>query len=1127
MSFSNTKWWVFGICTILLITCKRDESEVRKIVNNEYVSDFDITSEKPLFELLPANETGIKFVNRLYTLPEFNFKNYAYIFNGGGVATGDINNDGLQDVVFSGNFSGCRLYLNQGDFKFKDITKSSGLMDSLGFRTGVNMVDINSDGYLDIYVCRGGLYEDSYRKNLLYINNKNNTFTEKAEEYGIADMSYSTQSYFFDMDLDGDLDLYLLNHPENSKESNNLHAVDIGNGKQKVLLSDNLDFVSDRLYQNNDGKFMDITAKAGILNEAFGLSAVVGDFNDDMLPDIYVCNDYVKPDYLYINQGNGKFEDKFEDFFEHTSFSSMGSDYADINNDGCLDLMTLDMFPEDNSRQKMHGTEYNFDKYLLTRKLNFAAQFIKNTLQISNCNGTFSDIGLLANIAHTDWSWSTLFADYDNDGLKDIFVTNGYRYSVSDNDFVRYTQDSIIKAVGVTNMDIFKLMNVTPVHKTKSYFYKNKGDLSFANVSNIWDSGPPEFSNGAAYVDLNNDGYLDLIANNIDSTPFIYKNIGKTNRDHHFVRFQLNAGKGPIVAGTKIELTDNSGNVQTQVYNPTRGYLSSVEHVLHFGLGKATGIKEVKVTWPDKKVELLSGITMDKLHVITRGTKLSDSKFLMNPNLYFEDISTLIDISHQENEFIDFKREPLLHRLYSAEGPALAVADLNEDGLDDLYVGGSVGNEGKLFIQKKSGGFQELKSDAFAKDKACEDTGAIFVDVNGDQRLDLIVVSGGNEYDKNAEQYQDRIYINKGDLKFEKSVGALPSIKSSGCAVAVGDVDGDGDKDIFVGGRINPGKFPTPPQSYLAININGKFTDATSSMAESLNTIGMVTSAVFSDLDNDKKDELIICGEWMPIKIFKNLNGKFIDQSSQFGFASQSGWWEKIVVEDLDGDGFKDIVAGNYGLNTHTKASTSQPITVHFKDYDGNSSLDAVICYHNGDDSYPLPMRDKLLDQIIALKKKFLRYRDYANVTIKDIFTPDQRRGEQVLSVTSLASKIFYNNAGKSFTEVTMPIPAQLSCIRSIVIDDLNNDNKKDIIIAGNFFNTDVLLGRQDASCGLVMTNQGARKFSVLSTAKSGFMAAGNVRHIVPVRSGDGKHIVVARNSDAFGLLRYKNIIAK
>jgi hypothetical protein len=1126
MIYQPNSYYVYIFCLLFLIACsKKQEVEVRDVVLNENNDGKDVSLETELFSLLSPETTGINFANALMEDNNQNYRSFAYMYNGSGVAIGDINNDGLQDILFGANQLFCRLYLNQGNFKFKDITESAGLNYTQAYKTGVNMVDINGDGFLDIYVCISGFYEDKYRKNLLYINNGNSTFTESAEKYGLADMSYSTQSYFFDYDNDGDLDMYLLNHPLSPKESNNLKAKNGKDGELEAALSSNLEFVTDKLFENTGNKFINVTEKSGIVNEAFGLSALVGDFNDDNFLDIYVCNDYVKPDYLYINNGNGTFSEKFSEYFNHTSFSSMGSDYADINNDGCIDLMTLDMFPEDNERQKMHGSEYNYDKYLLTKKFGFASQFIKNTLQINNCDGSFSDIGMMTGMAHTDWSWSVLMADYNNDGRKDVFVTNGFRRSTTDNDYVRYIQDSIFKVTPKNELNFAKFMGSIPVHKTKSYFFMNKGNLNFADVSKVWDPSPAEFSNGAAYADLDNDGYLDLVINNIDATPFILKNNGAQSRKNNFVRFDLKNESGKSAYGAKVEIIDNNDNLQVFHYYPAKGFLSSVERFAHFGLGTANTIKSAKVYWPQGKTQILRDIKVNTVNIVNYSDQSKNTKKLVNPSFYFEPNNAMIkpDMVHIENEYIDFKREPLLHRKYSNEGPAACSGDINGDGLDDIFLGGATGLAGKIYLQKENGQFQKVENPDLESDKIYEDVASIFADFDGDKDLDLIVVSGGNEFQNQSPNYQDRLYINDGKGNFKKVQNGMPSILASGSCMALNDIDNDGDLDIFVGGRVSPGQYPTAAMSYIARNDGGKFTNVTPEWSEGLFKLGMITSAVFEDIDNDKIKELIIVGEWMPITIYKWKNGKYINVSQELGTNNTLGWWETLHILDLNNDGFKDIVAGNIGLNSYFKASIEKPLTLHYKDYDGNSTLDPILCYFNGEKSYPFVMRDKLLDHMVILKKKFLRYKDYSNATISDIFTPAQRKDETILKATNLASMVFYNQKGKSFLAKELPQTAQTSCIRSIIDYDIDSDGKTDLITAGNFYGTDVFLGRYDSSIGNVLMNDGNDQLKNLPTAYSGFKAKGDVRRLLKIKSKSSTNIMVIKNNDLPEMIKIKS----
>lgn len=1093
---------------------EKQGSETRNILVDSQSEVVNIADEKALFTLLDPAATGINFINAIVEDDNQNYRSFANMYNGGGVAIGDINNDGLQDILFGANQLACKLYLNQGNFKFKDITNAAGLNFTQAYKTGVNMVDINGDGFLDIYICVTGYYEADFRKNLLYINNGNMTFTESAEKYGLADKSYSTQSYFFDYDNDGDLDMYLVNQPLNPRESNNLNATQGKDGKLVETISTNLEFVQDRMYENTGNKFKDVSDKAGIKNEAFGLSAIVADFNDDNYLDIYVCNDYVKPDYLYINNGNGTFSEKFEDYFKHTSFSSMGSDYADINNDGCIDLMTLDMFPEDNARQKMHGTDYNYDKYLLTKKFGFASQFIKNSLQVNNCDGTYSDIAMMAGMAHTDWSWSVLMADYNNDGKKDVFITNGIRRSTSDNDYVRYIQDSIFKATPKHELGFAKFKDNIPVHKTKSYFYMNHGGLQFSDVSKYWDPSPAEFSNGAAYADLDNDGYLDIVVNNTDALPFIMKNNGASTRSNNFVRFQLEYKKGQSAFGSKVEITDENNQLQVWHHFQTKGFLSSSEPNIHFGIGKSKGVKSAKIYWVDGTTQILNNVKINQLNTIKYADDNEKTKKIINPNLFFEENKKSIsdDMQHIENEYIDYKREPLLHRKYSVEGPAACAGDINGDGLDDIYLGGSTGFEGKIYLQQPNGTFQKIDNPDISNDKICEDVASIFIDVDGDKDLDLIVISGGNEFSNQSPNYQDRLYINDGKGKFKKVPDGMPQIYGSGSCIAYHDIDNDGDLDIFVGGRVTPGIYPTEAISYVAKNEKGKFVNATPEWSEGLFKAGMITSAIFEDIDNDQIKELIIAGEWMPVTIFKWKNGKYIPSVKEYGLENILGWWETIHCMDINGDSYKDIICGNNGLNTYLKASKDKPITLHYADFDNNSTLDPILCYYNGEKSYPFVMRDRLLDHMIVLKKKFLRYKDYSVATLDDIFNLSQRKEEKVLMANELSSIVLINQQGKTFEPHPLPLFTQKSCIRSIIEMDVDNDGKKDLITAGNFYGADVFVGRYDASYGDILLNTASNSLRLIPSSYSGFKADGDVRRLLKLKTRKGISVMVVKN---------------
>ncbi|MEO6190436.1 MAG: FG-GAP-like repeat-containing protein, partial [Saprospiraceae bacterium] len=762
-----------------------------------------------LFETIPASQSGLNFVNNIIEDEEINYLHYGYIYNGAGVAVGDINNDGLADLYFSSNLEFNKLYLNLGNLKFKDITESANVDGGQGYKSGVTMVDINQDGWLDIFVCKTAIKDSSFRTKMLYINNGNGTFTEKAKEYGLDDQSYTTQAYFFDSDLDGDLDVYFVNHPMNFEDNNYIKPNILNShlGKSK-----NLQYISDRLYENRNGKFFDISLQANILNEAFGLSAVIGDFNQDNLPDIYVANDFLQPDYLYINQGKNKFKEQFSEYFQHCPFSSMGTDYADINNDGCLDLISVDMTPSDNYRQKMLLMTQNYDRYELMIKSELKAQFSINSLQLGSCGHTFSDIAFLTKTAYTDWSWTPLIADFDNDGNKDIFITNGYLHDVMNSDYNRYKLDSLEKLHSSGLISQLQWINEIPSVKTKDYFFKNHGNLLFTDASKEWNSGPATFSHGAVYSDLDNDGDLDIIVSNVNDPVTLLCNNSNKIENNNFIRFSFENIKNKTNEGAEIKLILSDGSIQIQKFNQTRGFLSKVEDVLHFGIPNKSTVTSVEINWPDHHQIILSQPEINKNYKIS----YVQSKIISTPRKvepYFTDISKQLPINfkHQENNFIDFKREPLLIRKLSEEGPAVAVGDVNGDQLDDIYIGGASTFAGQLYIQGVNGQYQ-LSKNNFDEDKNSEDAAACFIDINGDHLLDLYVVSGGNEFEVSSKEYQDRLYINQGNSVFKKAVNLVPTETNSGSCVTYTDIDGDGDSDLFIGSRSIPGKYPQKPE---------------------------------------------------------------------------------------------------------------------------------------------------------------------------------------------------------------------------------------------------------------------------------------------------------------------------
>ncbi len=1121
-----------GICIALgfaLYACKAKDAEKNGTFTAiRYEESSTGESETSLFTVLDSTTTGISFVNPIIESEELNILTYEYLYNGGGVAAGDINNDGLIDLYFSGNMVPNRLYLNLGNFKFKDITASSGTDGGRGYKTGVTMADVNNDGWLDIYVCKSLVGDPHYRKNLLYINSGQLTFSETAAEYGLDDASYSTQAYFFDMDTDGDLDMYLANHPGTFEQSNNIDVAYNKEGKLEVIKPEDLTYVSGRLYENQNGRFQDITKKAGLESYAYGLSVAVGDFNNDLKPDLYICNDYVRPDNLFINNGDNTFTDKFSDYFQHSSFSSMGSDYADINNDGNPDLMTLDMLPREHYRQYMLGMVQNYDKFQKMLDYGLQAQYSSNALQLNSGNGRFSDIAFLSNTAYTDWSWSVLLADYDNDGWKDMFISNGYKRDVTNNDYSAYVMDSLQKLLAQKKISFLQWVNAIPSTKTRSFFFRNNRNLSFGDVTHAWSQLPPSLSNGASYADLDNDGYLDVVVNNIDAAPFVFRNEGKLVRKNNFIRFVPVDEKGRVVWGTQVKITTAAGDYQVQHLYPGRGFISCSEAKLHFGLGKNTAVSKAEITWPDGKTQALLHPEVNKVHQVEKKPEGTYKENKGSKNIFFSDLSRKLiqEMAHQENPYTDFNAERLLHHKYSGEGPATATGDVNGDGLDDVYIGGAAGFSGHLFIQKSNGGFTLKENGAFEQDKAFEDVASLLADVNKDGNKDLVVISGGNEKPVNSPDYIHRVYLNDGKGNFSRSVAAMPDWRSSGGTVAATDADKDGDIDLFIGGRITPGQYPVIPASCLLRNDNGKFVNVTTEWSDGLEYAGLITDSRFADLDKDGTDELVLAGEWMPVTVFKKTNGKYVNATEQLGLLEETGWWYSLEVADINGDGYPEILAGNLGLNSHIQARKNKPVTIHYKDFDNNGTIDPVLCCYNLNDntgkSHPLMFRDRLLDQMPVLKKKFLRYNTYATAGLDDIFTPDQLQDAKSMSANTFSHTLFMNDGGKRFSNAALPRYTQISAVRTIKVLDINNDQKMDVLIGGNFYATDAQIGRYDGSMGAVLLGDGKGGFDVIGPYDSGLNAPGNVRSFQVLKAKSGTSVLVVRNNDVCSLFEIK-----
>ncbi|KRO66433.1 MAG: hypothetical protein ABR84_06930 [Cryomorphaceae bacterium BACL21 MAG-121220-bin10] len=1080
-----------------------------------------------LFTYLTPDKTQIDFVNTIQELEQFNILLYENLYNGGGVAIGDINNDGLNDIYFSGNTVSNKLYLNQGDFVFKDITESSGTNGGLGFKTGISMVDVNQDGYLDIYVCKSGVANPQQRANTLYINNGDLTFSEQAKEYGLDDMSYTAQAYFFDSDSDGDLDVYMINHPNNWKESNRINLMQDASGNLVKTIPPTYDYISDRYYEQTASGFIDRSETAGILNNTFSHSAVIADFNNDAKLDLYICNDYIGSDQLLINQGDHTFKDEVTDFFKHTSFSSMGSDAGDVNNDGLIDIFTLDMSPKDNYRRKMMSMAQNYDKFEKLIKYNFGAQFPNNTLQINTGQNKFLDISFIDNVAQSEWSWSVLMADFDNDGFKDIHVTNGYLRDITNNDYRQYEFDRLQRQLKAKELTLLEWIELIPSDPVSSFLFQNQGGLRFVDKSAPWGSGPPAFSSGSAYGDLNNDGYLDIVVNNLNKAPFIMKNTGAEILENTYLSVSFTPKSRAKALGSRVQLLLDDGSVLTEYYQPSRGFYSSSQHNLHFGIKKGLKPLSLDILWPDQTAQTVNALGSESHIVVAKDGQIKTTKSETTTPFFVDNTELLSsNFAHKENEFIDFKVQQLLHKKLSEEGPAIAIGDVNGDGLEDLYFGGALSFSGQILLQGANGRWSP-NTTPFIEDKMSEDVDAVFFDYDNDGDLDLYVVSGGNEYPKDHALYADRLYINNGFGNFTRDTTALPELFNSGSVVRVFDHNKDGLQDLYIGGFVSPGRYPEAPRSTLLYNRGDKFIDRTKDWSEGLEFLGMISDAIFADLDGDASEELIIAGEWLPITVFSLVDDKWTNSTQHFGLHNTRGWWQSIATVDTNNDGRLDIIAGNLGLNSIFKASEKEPTTLIYKDFDNNGSIDAILCTYNDGVSYPIHNRDRMLNHMVMLKKRFTRYAPYARATIDEIFTPEELEDTAILTATTFEHAVFINNGKGSFNRSALPFETQWSVLSSIAPWDIDHDGQMELIVGGNYYGTDAEFSRYDASIGNILRTGKDGAFDVLPFAETGLILDGNVRQLRILEIGKEPYLFMVRNNDSFKLFKPTRITKK
>jgi len=1071
------------------------------------------------FTLLSPRRSGVTFRNIIKESEHFNVLDYSYLYNGAGVAVGDINNDGLPDIFFTGNLANSRLYLNKGNLKFEDISKTAGVSLSETWNNGAVMVDINGDGWLDIYVCSSTDGRARYRRNILLINNHDLTFTDRAKEYGIDDDAYSTHSTFFDFDKDGDLDLFVLNHSVDRFAMFTKNSINYKKQKSRKY--------GQKFFINEGDHFVEATEKVGIRNNVlnFGLGVAVADFNGDSWPDLYVSNDFYEQDYLYINQKNGTFREELEKYCSYVSLSSMGDDAADINNDGWIDMFTLDMLPASNYEQKLVAGPDNYHKVTILDKIGFYHQTTRNMLQINNYGEFFTEVGQYAGIYGTNWSWSPLICDFDNDGNKDLFISNGYGKNNTHMDIITLAVTETMKQRrGEKSINRMEFLKKIPSTILNNYMFHNNGDLTFTNVARQWGIHKKTLSNGAAYADLDNDGDMDLIISNINDYAFIYRNNAEHTTGNHYLKIRLKGtGKNTGGIGARIDVSCGR-HTYTQEFYPSRGYMSSVDHALIFGIGKATVVDSLTIIWPDLRRETLRNIRADQTITLynknARHVRPAPPEKI-HPLFREESPAKILPYKHTENEYNDFVKQPLLPYLLSTQGPPMTTADVNHDGLTDVFIGGAKGYAGALFIQKEDGTFSRRELPCFEKDREREDVGALFVDVDNDSDADLYVVSGGNEFSLASDQLQDRLYLNNGEGFFSEGRGRLPEMLTSGSCVRAADMDNDGDMDLFVGGRLTPGLFPIAPRSYLLENDGrGWFSDVTEQKNKALLNPGMITDALWSDFNGDGYRDLILAGTWMPVRLFSN-NGTTLQEITQEWMKKSKGWWYSICAGDFDEDGDTDYILGNVGENFQIKPTPEEPATIYAKDFDDNGTLDAVMCYYIDGKNYPIYSKYDLGRQIPEINEKYTTYKSFATETVEDIFSRKELNSAMKLEVNNFSTVMLRNMGKGHFELIKMPFPAQLSPIYAIHTEDFNGDGHQDLLMGGNFYGMRIKFGHLDANKGLILLGDGKGGFRELPNRKSGIFVRGEVKNIAQMKQAPGNEILLfAINNDSIRIFR-------